>query len=594
MADNIWKDLTYTDVLQSDGFVTDYAVATTYSLDLKTLLSIPFMIGTMSELSETAMHSPHLILEAIDKARGKFAVFCNAGNIFVPGKANRLYLLLEQNVVQVALRLWRNGFVNFHPKVWVIKESNPDTGAKRIKVVVMSRNLTSSDDLDVVCSVTGDVGLKRASADSQKRHKPLVDFLRWLSERNCGAVIRRNIEAMCEDITKIESFDIGDDAFDDYDFFPMGIDGYDGENTCLRQCMLNGAAEMVIISPFIDEQTMRRFVDQSPKARKTLITRHSSLTNDIINMFNGEAYTVKEMLTDKAEKDVAVDLHEKVYFIRSFFNGETYNDLYIGSTNATKNGFARNVEFLLRLTFTKRRASYDSFRQELINDSKDCMFEQVASVAETERNGTDNEDELYLRKAIDAIARASVSAGQDGCYSLSVHCKKRLPEYQIEINPLFCDMLSRELTDGVTFEGLRIEQLTEFYVIKSGGLRRVVKITTSGFPEKERNDAIFRSIVNSPEKFIDYVAFMLTDTPEQYMLESQAAANGLGKGDNAENGRPVSISLFEDMVRKSYIDPDCIAGIENVVRRAGEDAKPEHFDEMYSQFMKAIKQIKKL
>ena len=41
MADVLWNDIIYTDVLQSDGFVIDYAVCTTYSLDMPSLLSVP-------------------------------------------------------------------------------------------------------------------------------------------------------------------------------------------------------------------------------------------------------------------------------------------------------------------------------------------------------------------------------------------------------------------------------------------------------------------------------------------------------------------------------------------------------------------------
>ena len=53
MADALWNDIIYTDVLQSDGFVIDYAVCTTYSLDMPSLLSVPFMLGTMTDLTET-------------------------------------------------------------------------------------------------------------------------------------------------------------------------------------------------------------------------------------------------------------------------------------------------------------------------------------------------------------------------------------------------------------------------------------------------------------------------------------------------------------------------------------------------------------
>lgn len=70
MADALWNDIIYTDVLQSNGFVIDYAVCTTYSLDMPSLLSVPFMLGTMTDLTETAMRSPHLILETINKSAG--------------------------------------------------------------------------------------------------------------------------------------------------------------------------------------------------------------------------------------------------------------------------------------------------------------------------------------------------------------------------------------------------------------------------------------------------------------------------------------------------------------------------------------------
>ena len=115
--DNLWNDLVYTDVMQSDGYVVEYAVLTTYSLDMPSLLSVPFMLGTMSDLTEASLRSPHLVSEAVNKSAGKFSVFCNAGCIAVPQANSKLYALLERSVVQIALPARGAGFVNFHPKV---------------------------------------------------------------------------------------------------------------------------------------------------------------------------------------------------------------------------------------------------------------------------------------------------------------------------------------------------------------------------------------------------------------------------------------------------------------------------------------------
>ena len=244
MADALWNDIVYTDVLQSDGFVIDYAVCTTYSLDMPSLLSVPFMLGTMTDLTETAMHSPHLILETINQSAGKFAVFCNAGCMVVPQANSKVYSLLEQSIVQVTLQAKGGGFVNFHPKVWIIKETNPDTDAQQIKLIVLSRNLTGSNDLDVVCELIGKIGTKPATRKAQVKHTPLVDFLTWLIAKAGNRTIRKNMHSICKDIDYIERFDLTDSPFEDYEFFPMGIPGYDGYTKCFEQSMLNHAAEM--------------------------------------------------------------------------------------------------------------------------------------------------------------------------------------------------------------------------------------------------------------------------------------------------------------------------------------------------------------
>ena len=237
--DNLWNDIVYTDVMQSDGYVVDYAVLTTYSLDMTSLLSVPFMLGAMSDLTEATMRSPHLVLEAVNKSAGKFSVFCNAGCIAVPQANSKLYALLERSVVQIALPAKGAGFVNFHPKVWVIKETNPDTEESQIKVVVLSRNLTCSNDLDVVCELVGPIGTKPATRKSRTRHKPLADFLEWLAERSTSK-IRKQIRSMINDLDYVERFELADTPFDYYAFFPMGIDGYDGMEQCLEADMLNG------------------------------------------------------------------------------------------------------------------------------------------------------------------------------------------------------------------------------------------------------------------------------------------------------------------------------------------------------------------
>ena len=591
--DNLWNDIVYTDVMQSDGYVVDYAVLTTYSLDMPSLLSVPFMLGAMSDLTEAAMRSPHLVLEAVNKSAGKFSVFCNAGCIAVPQANSKLYALLEHSVVQIALPAKGIGFVNFHPKVWVIKETNPDTEERQIKVVVLSRNLTCSNDLDVVCELVGHIGKKPATRKSRTRHKPLADFLEWLAERS-PSKIRKQIRSIINDLDYVERFELTDSPFDDYAFFPMGIDRYDGIEQCLEADMLDHATEMVVISPFIDLKTLEKMVACSPKARKTLITRHASVTNEIISLFNDGVYAPKEVLTDKVEKDVVVDLHEKVYFIRRYEGNLSYNHLYLGSTNATQNGFGRNVEFLLHLRFAPYKTSYDKFRGELIHDGKDCMFEQVTAVPADIKDQGNTSDELLLRQAIASIQKAEVKQHGE-YYNITILCRKsRLPKEEVKIYPMGCEAMEKNLTDGTSFEKLELAMLTEFYVLAVGDIKRVIKIDTTGMPTEKRDCAIFRSIINTKAKFISYLAFMLTDDTEQYVLESQQMEKELAEAPLSSKEQDISVSLYEDMVRMAYTAPDRIADIRSVIAKADASVIPEHFSELYASFENAIKQIRRL
>lgn len=593
--DNLWNDIVYTDVMQSDGYVVDYAVLTTYSLDMPSLLSVPFMLGTISDLTEATMRSPHLVLEAVNKSAGKCSVFCNAGCIAVPQTNSKLYALLERSVVQIALPAKGTGFVNFHPKVWVIKETNPDTEGSQIKVVVLSRNLTCSNDLDVVCELVGSISAKPATRKSRIKHKPLADFLEWLAKRSTSK-IRKQIRSIINDLDYVERFELTDAPFDDYAFFPMGIDGYDGMEQCLEADMLGYATEMVVISPFIDQKTLAKMVACSPKTRKTLITRHASVSNEVLQLFkdNDGVYAPKEVLTDKVEKDVVVDLHEKVYFIRRYEGNLTYNHLYLGSTNATQNGFGRNVEFLLHLRFAPYKTSYDKFRGELIYNGKDCMFEQVTAVPADIKGQENTSDELLLRQAIASIQKAEVKRHGEYC-TVTIFCRKsRLPKEEVKIYPLGCEAMEKILTDGTIFEKMELAMLTEFYVLAVGDIRRVAKIDTAGMPTGERDCAIFRSIINTKGKFISYLAFMLTDDAEQYVLESQQMEKELAEMTVSSKEQEISVSLYEDMVRMAYTDPDRIAAIRSVIAKADASVIPDHFAELYTSFENAIKQIRRL
>ena len=145
--------LSYGELLRPDvGYTLDFAVGTTYSLDLEALLGVPVSLGLLEDADAEQMRSPLYVLEAIRTSSDKIAIFCNAGGIKLPDKIQSVYSLLEENVFQV--KLSKNS--NFHPKLWVLKYSN-EAGKSYIKLLVLSRNLTFDSSIDLCVAMRGEV-----------------------------------------------------------------------------------------------------------------------------------------------------------------------------------------------------------------------------------------------------------------------------------------------------------------------------------------------------------------------------------------------------------------------------------------------------
>ena len=160
-----------------------------------------------------------------------------------------------------------------------------------------------------------------------------------------------------------------------------------------------------------------------------------------------------------------------------------------------------------------------------------------------------------------------------------------MPSEPVFLYPLGCDGKEQVLADGLTFKDMALNSLTEFYTIRIGDLRRLIKIQTEGMPTDERDKAIFRSFINTKGKF---------DEVEQYILESQQLEKELANDKASSLEQQISTSLYEDMVKMAYKDPDRIASIRQIVEKADETVIPDHFMEMYNTFENVIKQIKHL
>jgi hypothetical protein len=123
------------------GYVFSSGMATTYTLDLTTLLSIPLNLALRSSEDRNAILQDGVaLLEALRRTADTLSIFCQHGRIGAPNLPHVLYGLLEPCVVEVGAP---NGGV-FHPKLWLLRFARPGVPDDVIlRLLVLSRNLTA-------------------------------------------------------------------------------------------------------------------------------------------------------------------------------------------------------------------------------------------------------------------------------------------------------------------------------------------------------------------------------------------------------------------------------------------------------------------
>ena len=139
--------LTFTDALRPPaGHRLDFAVGATYSLDLETLLAAPaaFALQTV-DVDDLTQLDALALLESVRRNAGRILVIHQAGQMSVP-RSHRLFAFLEKSVVAVIAP--RGGV--FHPKFWVLRYEEVETGVLRHRIVIASRNITGDRSWDVV------------------------------------------------------------------------------------------------------------------------------------------------------------------------------------------------------------------------------------------------------------------------------------------------------------------------------------------------------------------------------------------------------------------------------------------------------------
>ena len=590
--------LDYGQILSAPNkYKLDFAIGTTYSLDLDALVGASLALGLSEDTDSKLVHNPIALLEALRVTGDKIALFCEAGQIHMPSKVTSLYILLEQMVYQVKTPKTKGigTYPSFHPKFWLIRyideKNNP-----LYRVVILSRNLTFDRSWDVTFCMDG---VKKDTETT--KNDPIKDFLAYtlpFAKKNPDK--QKKIRQICKELSYIH-FDVGSNGFYDFDFIPVGVRKADGGYYSIKDYPLFTSTfnELLVMSPFLSDEVIKGFNDSNRSLTQTervLITRAMSLSSlKPENCDKFRIYTVKDSVIDGesivSEEDNNIqkqDIHAKIFMLRKYSDSE----LYLGSLNASRNAIIGNIEFVIRLKAKNRHLNLTKLTESLFCGAEDNPNNPFQLVDVTKVPKSETEPEQLLSAIVKDITRlkatATVTPNGDN-YNVQVVFDKLVSGYDITISPLFSNKQAR-LDTQVEFVDLTAVQLSEFYKITvsdgTNSLTRVIMIPTTGLPE-EREKMIVSSVVKDKNCFYQYVSFLLGDSLS--LGGAEIFEDPTSSSSTAKHHTTILPALYEKMLKTAVEEPEKFKEIDYLLKAvAGDDVIPAKFEETYRIFRKAV------
>ena len=595
------KDLLYSDLLQpSPGYEVRFAVGVTYSLSFEGLLSVPMAFGMLGEFDATIRQSPAYLLESIRRGSDRFILFCNKGGIQVPQNSQTIYSLFESSIQEVVDT--NRMTANFHPKMWFIHEVN-DTNEEQIRLLILSRNLTYSDDIDIIVSMRGRLLAEGRRSKNAKRHEPLQWFLNNLADQMPAGDKKQQVLQMADDMLRVERFDVDAPFMEDgYDFFPVWF-GHQAPDTPPLKESLAQSERLLIVSPFVDEKMLSELTRRRVKdSYKVLVTRRENISQEVLDCFD-EVYAVNETMLENSVSPV--NLHAKMYLAQCWSGERRGHFLYLGSANATNNAFHRNTEMTICLQFRQAQERFERMKNEIIDEESHryIRIEEPTAIDTTEQRQKEQDLEHALKWAMRAIKSATITEGKkDELYDITLQTtqkyvqqakrelKRELTDFDITIRPLQCEQPQVKWEKEMQMNDIYKLHLSEFYVLEihEGEMtkRALCKVPTYGMPPM-RDNWIYQSVVNTREKFMNYVSLMLSDDPVELlsMQEFNAAENGGSGSGSQQQSYP---QIYEQLLRVAYSSPRMLRDVNELVNRLGDEVVPTDFAAMLQNFTNII------
>lgn len=583
------------------GYEFDAAVATSFSLDMDTLLAAPIALCFGDTLEGDIKGEKLAILEAFGRLEGKLKVFYQKGNIAKPASYNPLFTLLEPCLESVIPE--GGEFSSFHPKLWLLRFVKKDKLGKkqlsvRYRLIVLSRNLTSDRSWDVAVSFEGEI--KKREAKSDTTNKDWITFILNLLDKASPFAPADDFKRELKHVV----WNIADNSeFKQTDNVELLIGG--GEYGCPVEINEHNNDKLMVISPFIKKKALKWLASYAPNGERYLFSRAEEL--NVLGekaLEDWECFSINEKIIDGEELaalgSTAQNLHAKIIINQKWSRAHWH----LGSANATnaalidKGEGARNTESMVKLTGVKSKVGPDVLIDQWVDGSSGLF---VVHEFEEPVEDTNAALEKRIRKVIYQLINADwmleASKADDGKYDLNLSVANLEPldeSIAVSVSQLAIPGDSKLLCKSMIWECVDIDNVSALIPLEVviDGLENdpktiVVEASLNIEGGDVRQERILKKMFSSPEKILNYIQLMLQVSPDknQWSLYEQ------GESGNGDSTFVLSNSpILEQLLLAASRHPDLLKRIQKMLNKldAANVDIPDNFRQLWLVFEKEI------
>jgi len=546
------------------GCSFDSGVATTFSLDLVTLLGLPLHLAWLGHAGGSADEpDPIAAIEALRRTAAQLTIFCQRGRMQIPRVASPLLGLLEGMVHEVTAP--HGG--SFHPKVWLLKFVSP-SGEARLRLLVLSRNLTDDGSWDVSLCLDGTVG--RKSLAMNKPLRALLEATVGASHKGLDAARSDKVQRLKDEMMRCEwELPAG---FHELRFHTLGA----GRKAAGWLPVPDSGSwdDLGVISPFVTEAALRQLAELCT-GTPFLISRAEELDALPPTVTAGyDSVWIMDERAESSDKEEAVPGRERGLHAKIFVGKRGWNThLFVGSANASSAALVagKNVEFMAELIGKASRAG----------KPRDWLGDEGIRplLARYERTEPDDaaDDQLHqkrleeVRVRLCGVALTLHCVADDSGWSVDMAGLDRVDTGEVDARTWLVTVRSESAVgiDGkhavVRLGTYGIEDITSFIGFKlvSGKheLCFALALPLHGAPQ-EREVEMLRAVLRNRDGFVRYLLLLLGDW-EGGSGGGDGAVNGAGKRGSGGGAPP----LFEMLARAYARDPGRLLHVSQVVAR---------------------------